>query len=186
MDTSVILSDVDIMGRMGDVDILGDDHVSVLEALGAVSSTDADNLRKLAVAMQQAREVNPQAVAVRNQLLRRMGSQLAGTVPLVFTAGTPVQTVTLQVTRPFLPKALTVGSEIAPFFRINNIQINGVNQLGSTGSIACSAVSEAALVKPIKLDTVNTSLPLTMEVQMTDLSATRTFLATFFGIALLK
>lgn len=183
MDGSIVLSDVDILGRMHDVDILGDDAATIMESLGAITPAQTTALARQ---MAEAKNINPDAVLVRQQLLRRMGKQPAGTVPLVFTAGTPVQTVTLQVTRPYLPIVMTVGSEIASFFRINNIQINGVNQLASTGSIACSAISEAALLKPQKFDTVNTSLPLTAEVQMTDLSATRTFILNFWGVALLK
>jgi hypothetical protein len=183
VDGSIVLGDVDIMGRMHDVDILGDDAAAVMESLGALSPQQASHLSRQ---MAQARNINPDAVLVRQQLLRRMGIQACGSTPLVFTALTAVQTVQLQVTRPFLPLDLIVGSSIAPFFRINNIQINGVNQLPSTGALACESISEASLRPKFKLDTVNTSLPLTAEVQMTDLSATRTFILNFFGVALLK
>lgn len=186
MDGSIVLSDVDILGRtrgIHDVDILGDDAATIMESLGAISPQQS---AALAHKMAEARQINPEAVLVRQQMLRRMGLQVAGTVPLSFAPGNPTQTVTLQVTRPFLPITMTVGSSIAPFFRINNIQINGVNQLASTGSVACEALSEAAMQKPTKLDTVNTSLPLTAEVTMTDLTATRTFILNFFGVALLK
>lgn len=186
MNGSIMLSDVDILGglhRMGDVDILGDDAATVMESLGALAPGQAAQLSRQ---MAEARNINPEAVLVRQQMLRRMGLQPAGCTPVIFTAGTPVQQVSLQVTRPFLPLELIVGSEIAPFFRINNIQINGVNMIASTGPIPCSMLSEASLRPKFKLDTVNTSLPLTAEVQMTDLTATRTFLMGFTGVALLK
>lgn len=180
MDGSIVLSDVDIMQ---DVDILGDDAATIMESLGAITPQQS---QQIAHQMATARQINPNAVMVRQQLLRRMGLQVCGTVPVLFTSGNPTQTVVLQVTRPFLPTTMIVGSEIAPFFRLNNVQINGVNQLPSTGSVACSAISEAALRGKLKLDTVNTSLPLTAEVTMTDLSASRTFILNFYGVALLK
>ena len=187
MDRDIVVSDVNIsdvaIGRFG-TDILADDAASIMESLGALSPHAVDELAR---GMAKARNINPDAVMVNRQAWKRVRKCAAGTIPLLFTAGTAVQDVQLQVTRPFLPLVLEVSSVFAPFFRIRNILINGDNQLGSTGPIECQTLSEAASQRPPQqYDTVNPSLPLSMEVEMTDLTASRTFSATFAGVQLRK
>jgi len=179
-----ILADVSI-GRFSMSDILaGADPNLILESLGAAPRGTADALaQKMAV----ARNINPDAVMVNRQAWKRVRKCAAGTTPLIFTSGTTIQNVELKVTRPFLPVVLEVSSVIAPFFRIRNILINGDNQLGTLDPVECQTLSEAASQRPpMEFDTVNTSLPLTMEVEMTNVLASRTFSATFAGVQLRK
>ena len=185
MDMPTVLADVNI-GRFSHMDdiLAAADPNLLLESLGAMPPGTADALaHKMAI----ARQINPDAVNVSRQAWKRVRKCAAGTTPVTFTAGTPIQDVQLQVTRPFLPVVLEVSSVIAPFFRIRTILINGDNQLGSIGPVECQTLAESASQRPpMEFDTVNTSLPLSMEVEMTDLSATRVFAATFAGVQLRK
>lgn len=178
------MGDMDIIGELlNDVDISGDPAL-VLESLGALPPGQAS---QLAAKMGLARKIDPQALAVRQQILRRYGIQGAGCTPVTFLAGGPLtQQVELRVSRPFKPEEIIIPSSIAPFFVLDNIQVNGVNQLASSAPVPAEALSEAALRPKMKLDTVNPSFPLTMDVTMTDTTADRVFRALFVGPALLK
>lgn len=184
---NISLGDMDILGAgeivLSDVDILGDDSALVMESLGALAPGQAQNL---AQQMAAARQIDPKAVLVRQQLMRRMGIQGAGTTSTLVTLLTPVQQVQLAVSRPFKPTEIIIPSSIAPFFQINSIQVNGVNQLASNGPVPCQTLSEAALRPKMKIDTVNPSFPLTLEVQLVNSLIDRTFNSLFVGWALLK
>mgnify|MGYP001198439063 CR=1 FL=1 len=182
----IMLNDYDVLGQniaLSDVDILGDDAAAVMESLGAIHPGQADALAR---SMALARHIDPDAVAVRRQAMRRMGIQGAGTNIVLFTAVAATQQVELRVSRPFKPTEIIIPSEIAPFFRIQEISVNGVNQIASSGPIPCTALSEVAFRPKMKLDTVNPSFPLSMLVTMTDLTVSREFSSLFVGWALLK
>lgn len=192
MHYDTIVSDLDILGdivgrgRMGDVDIVGDDAATVMEALGALSPQQA---QQLASRMHQARNIDPDAISVRQQLMRRYGIQIAGTTEATFDPAVPaslVQTVELRVSRPFKPLQPILGSSIASKFKINNAQVNGVNQFASSGPVPGESFSEVSYRVGQKWDTVNPSFPLTLEVELVDLTAKVNFVMAFTGYALLK
>jgi hypothetical protein len=181
------LGDMDILGAgeiiLSDVDILGDDSALVMESLGGLNQQQAQNIARQ---MAAARQIDPKAVLVRQQLMRRMGVQGAGSSTVLVTLAAPVQQVSLAVSRPFKPTEIIIPSNIAPFFQINSIQVNGVNQLASNGPVPCQTLSEASFRPKMKIDTVNPSFPLTLEVQLINSLIDRTFSSLFVGWALLK
>jgi hypothetical protein len=199
-----MVSDVDVLGAamgdimaggyggyggLGDVSIIGDDVDTVLEALGGPAMhTAADpTATALAHAMSKARQIDPAAVAVRQQALKSMGYQPVGFPEQTFLAVGPLtQTLSISVTRPFRPNEVLVPSTIAPFFRIDSAKINGRDQLAGAGPVPCEVFSSAAFRSRIRFETVNPSAPLLLQVTMTDATIDRIFRGAFIGAALMR
>jgi len=197
MDMHAMISDLDIIGDivaggvgayggLGDVDILGAGGFdsSIEEALSGPNP----NAASAAAGMAEARKIDKAAVLVRQQALRSLAYQPAGVPPTTFTApgGPFTQQINLTVTRPFKPYELIIGSEIAPFFRVDNSTVNGRNQLATAAPVPASAFSEASLRSKFRWETVNPSSALVLTITMTDTTTTRIFTCCFQGAALMR
>lgn len=179
-----IVAGVGSYGSLGDVDILGTDGTEVLEALSG-----PQNGGGVAATMHRARQIDPAAVAVRNQILKSLGYQPAAVPATVFNPGAPPVTgiqINLTVTRAFKPYEVVCGSDISPFFTMDSAKVNGRDQLAASGPVPLEAFSSAALRSKIRWETVNPSSPLVFTVSMIETSVQRTFRLTLMGAALMR
>jgi len=170
---------------IGDVEMIGDDYASLLEAMG--DEGGARNARAaMARGMAQAREIDPDAVAVKQQVYRNLAYQIAGWPATTFPIATPTQTISLQVVRPFKPQNMFVDSTQAFAFQLDSATINGNNQLMGNGPAPMAMFSTGAFRSQFRWQTVNTSSPLVLGVTMIDLTVQRVLRGALIGPSLLK
>jgi len=170
---------------MGDVEMIGDDYASLLEAMGDEGAAKASR-RAMARGMAVAREIDPEAMAVKQQVYRNLAFQVAGFPATVFPIATPTQTISLQVVRPFKPSDFFVSSTQAAFFQLDSATINGNNQLMGNGPAPLDMFSTGSFRSKFRWQTVNTSSPLVLGITMIDLTVQRTLRGAFIGASLLK
>jgi hypothetical protein len=162
--------------------IVGDAEVAeLLESLGAPNDAAA-----IVREMSAARKIDPRAVAVRQQALSRLGFQPAGMTPTTFTAITAAQDINLTVSRPVRPSSLVFPPTLAPFFVVTAFQVNGRNQLASSGALPLELFAPNGIMSRIRFETINPSSAAILSIQMIDLTATRTLRGAVFGAALMR
>lgn len=170
---------------MGEVEMLGDDYAQLLEAMG--DEGGAQNARlAMARGMAVAREIDPSAMAVKQQVYRNLAYQVAGFPATTFPIATPTQTISLQVVRPFKPQDFFVSSTQAFAFQLDSATINGNNQLMGNGPAPLDMFSTAGFRSKFRWQTVNTSSPLVLGITMIDLTVQRVLRGAFIGASLLK
>ncbi len=163
-----------------DAEIMGDDAAIVLASLQELTAMPHAIVQQLAF----VRQMNPQAVAVKEQLYGRMGIQTAGVRRTLFTALTAIQTVKLEVSRPIKFYNLMVPNEFARFFSLLSAKINGNEQLRAPQPL--QKFSEVSVRARFRWEEVNPRTPLVMQIAMNDLTLARFFECTFLGAALIK
>lgn len=156
-------------------DIVGAQLQSII---GSMSPSDK---AALAASLQQARQIDPHAAGVVPRTRDKRRRLIMGPDPVVVATGDS-EDVALQPQQLFRTERLIIPSEIAPFFRIDDIRVGNRSQLVTTGALPASAFSEVAIDAYVEFDTADIGNIITLTVTNTD-DEDQTFLCMLLGTA---
>lgn len=135
----------------------------------------------LAASLAESRAIDPQAAAVVPRTRDKRRRLPMGPDPVVVPTGDTV-TIQLQPQQLFRTERLVIPSEIAPFFRIDDIKIGNRSQLVTTGSLPATAFSEVSIDCYVEFDSADIGNLISLTVTNTD-DEDQTFLAMLLGTA---
>lgn len=176
-------------GRQGYGSIGGPDDIvgggmpdAIIGQLGAIiGAMGPGQQAALAAQLAQARAIDPNASAVVARTRDKRRRLIMGPDPTVVSAGTAA-TIQLQPQQLFRTERLIIPSDIAPFFRIDDIRVGNRSQLVTTGSLPGSAFSEVAIDAYVEFDSADIGNLISLTVFNTD-DEDQTFLAMLLGTA---
>jgi len=179
-----LLSAPAVLSSLGDVEIMGESIAGILEDLGAPAQ--AAQVRHSVQTMRAARELDPNAIAVVQRAFKSVQFMPCGIPPTLFDPAVPAslsQVIPVVTSRPIKPQLVVFPSTISPFFTFN-ATVAGVSQ-NSGAVIPTENYSSASFNCKVNWNTINTSTPLQLTVNMIDTAVARTFLGELKGPTLL-
>ena len=153
----------------GEYDIVGGAGNSEIIGAGPVN-----RMRKpsLARTMQAARAVDPRAIAVRQQALSKRRRFPLGFVPTsVAGGGATTATIPAAPQNLYRPERVTIPSDIAFDFGVQDIKVGNNSQLVSGGEVPGAIFTEVSVDNEVTFDTAEVGNQITILVRNTNANA---------------